>query len=393
MKKAIIIGVLILVVALLLFIRFNSAMKHDRNASFPSRETVSSEASSPVPIQTIGILETPVETADYRILPDGRKSYRLRNMQYGRMDIYDFAHGLPELAHPWDRTEEHEKAMRHGARGKVTLHVVDSTGKSVANANVIGGFELENSARALSANTDKDGLAEMEGKSNGESAFTVTKDGYYQTFFMYYFTKRGLDCVKDGRWLPWDPVLEVVLKEERNPEKMIVANKSLAFPKGQTVGFDFEVGDLVSPYGNGMSSDISFWFEQSIQKTPYWYSNNIVVSACDGGSIATLQKDSFSQFQFAYEAPRDGWMQGAELGLVRTYDKILSDVSLKENEYWVVKTHDKLGNQRFGIISGFSFGGSDKGTNFCGVGISFIFNKSPNSRNLEFSRKPDNAEL
>ena len=86
-------------------------------------------------------------------------------------------------------------------------------------------------------------------------------------------------------------------------------------------------------------------------------------------------------------------MQGAELGLVRTYDKILSDVSLKENEYWVVKTHDKLGNQRFGIISGFSFGGSDKGTNFCGVGISFIFNKSPNSRNLEFSRKPDNAEL
>lgn len=336
-----------------------------------------------------------------RVLSDGRRIRKPKLINEGRAaDIYDYDRELVPLAKSWPLPPQHVRALQHGAEARLTLRIVDSRGIPVKEAKINGTFLIGDvSGHKVEAVTDEEGVAVIEEKCTYEMLFHVSKDGYYMTTYRHYFSVPGFDCVKDGRWLPWDPVLEVVLKEVRNPEKMIIANKSLTFPKGQTVGFDFEVGDLLSPYGKGMSADISLWFEQSIQKTPYCYSNNIVVSACDGGSIATLQKDLFSQFKFAYEAPLEGWMQSAELGLVRTHDKILRDVSLKENEYWVVKTHDKFGNKRFGIISDFSFGGSDKGTNFCGVGISFIFNTSSSSRNLEFynkqvySRNTDDAEI
>jgi hypothetical protein len=48
----------------------------------------------------------------------------------------------------------------------------------------------------------------------------VIKPGFYKSNVTYWFFKNYFDCVKDGRWIPWNPTVEVVLKEIRNPIKM-----------------------------------------------------------------------------------------------------------------------------------------------------------------------------
>ncbi len=105
----------------------------------------------------------------------------------------------------------------------------------------------------------KKGEIHFERNCAGDFNFSITKDGFYKTRLRYWFFKNGYDCAKDGRWLPWNPTVEIVLKEKRNPVSMQRKDRLwLTFPKHQTVGFDVETGDLVEPFGTGKVADLSF---------------------------------------------------------------------------------------------------------------------------------------
>jgi hypothetical protein len=211
----------------------------------------------------------------------------------------------------------------------------------------------------------------------------VIKPGFYKSNVTYWFFKNYFDCVKDGRWIPWNPTVEVVLKEIRNPVKMIKnSGLLLAFPMRENVGFDLEVGDVVAPFGAGKESDVSFCFDSWQHFNPYCYSNRFVITAGNGGSIATAHKDSFSDFKFAYAPPDSGWVSDLTLGMVRTKDKILSNVALGKEEYWVVAVR-RGERKRFAVVSDFDFGGSGQGTNDCGVLLSYYLNPNPGDANLE----------
>ena len=112
-------------------------------------------------------------------------------------------------------------AVTYGAKAKITLRVVDSKGVPVADALVGGGFyNHDEKGHDFKERTNGKGEVTLEDTCVGDLNFGVMKDGYYSTGTTYWFFKNYFDCVKDGRWIPWNPTVEVVLKEIRNPIKM-----------------------------------------------------------------------------------------------------------------------------------------------------------------------------
>ena len=57
----------------------------------------------------------------------------------------------------------------------------------------------------------------------------------------------------------WNPTVNIVLKRIVKPIPMYAKSVNLAMPIfDKSVGFDFELGDWVGPYGKGVNSDIVF---------------------------------------------------------------------------------------------------------------------------------------
>ena len=66
--------------------------------------------------------------------------------------------------------------------------------------------------------------------------------------------------MQNGRWEPWNPVVEVVLKPILNSVPMYVKKVEwLNVPKpGEEAGYDLVAGDWVAPHGKGSVSDFIF---------------------------------------------------------------------------------------------------------------------------------------
>jgi len=313
----------------------------------------------------------------------GSGVYKPKSLQVGQGSetVVEIEHGLSKQLVD---TPEMRRGVDQGLRGSITLRVVDSSGYPVQGAEIYGGFwNHDRNNPPATGLTDEKGEIHFERNCAGDFNFSITKDGFYKTRLRYWFFKNGYDCAKDGRWLPWNPTVEIVLKDKRNPVSMQRKDRLwLTFPKHQTVGFDVETGDLVEPFGTGKVADMSFWFDSWQYTEPYCYSNCFVVTAENGATIAAMRKDSFSDFKFAYAPPDSGWVSDLTLGMIRTKDKILSNVALGKEEYWVVAV--RRGDiKRFAVVSDFEFGGSDRGTNYCGVLLSYYLNPNPGDTNLE----------
>ncbi|MDD2349340.1 MAG: hypothetical protein PHG74_06385 [Kiritimatiellae bacterium] len=313
----------------------------------------------------------------------GAGVYKPKSLQKGQGSetVVEIEHGLSRQL---VNTPEMRRGVDRGLLGAITLRVVDSNGRPVQGAEIYGGFwNYDRNNPPATGLTDEKGEIHFERNCAGDFNFSITKDGFYKTRLRYWFFKNGYDCAKDGRWLPWNPTVEIVLKEKRNPVSMQRKDRLwLTFPKHQTVGFDVETGDLVEPFGTGKVADLSFWFDSWQYTEPYCYSNCFVVTAESGATIAAMRKDSFSDFKFAYAPPDSGWVSDLTLGMVRTKDKILSNVALGKEEYWVVAVR-RGERKRFAVVSDFEFGGSDRGTNYCGVLLSYYLNPNPGDTNLE----------
>lgn len=108
-----------------------------------------------------------------------------------------------------------------------------------------------------------------------------------------------------------------------------------------------------------------------------------LVHNCTGDFNFSITKDTFSTFKFAYAPPDSGWSPSLELGMVMAGDRVTRNVFLGKDEYWVVDVRDRPGGRQFAVVSDFEYGGSDRGTNYCGVLLSYYLNPNPDDHNLE----------
>jgi len=292
------------------------------------------------------------------------------------------------------------QAALYGAKAKITLHVVDAKGNDVVGAEVMGSFAgTKNPAELYKVLTGADGRVTLDAVHAGYMVtFTVSKDKYYITRMGHQFDRRDWICVRNGCWIPWNPTLEVILKEKRNPIPMFAKWVKVYLPKKNTpFGFDCQVGDLVEPYGIGKVTDMVFTYSSCLAgEADRRYTNQLVIAALSTSEgIKKMNMDSWSELYSVHDAPQDGYQPEIVFNCKSESPSVRKEINFSSDMYLVFQSRikkDKNGN----ILSvncgkiypmRFDYGEapSDKGQGR--VEFSYYFNPTPNDRNLEFDGK------
>lgn len=291
------------------------------------------------------------------------------------------------------------------ATAQALIKVLDQSGNPVQDALINGWwFDYrtwsEKQGSPFSVQTDTNGCAVLNGITSGNFNYRIHKEGYYDTIGGYkeWMEKWRPDSpnIKKGRWQPWNPTFDVVLKKIKNPTQMYVKGVEVLLPKpDQSFGYDLEKGDLVAPYGAGAVSDLVF-------KVTGYYND-----WKDYDGILTLQfsnaKDGVQPFEKIltagsmlhsdYFAPESGYSPDWKWHKSRkqiddTHADIVDTQCEGRNYYFRVRTIlDAQGNIKsalYGKIYGdLNFGGASKDGSFLKI-PAYYLNPTPNDRNIEF---------
>jgi len=284
-------------------------------------------------------------------------------------------------------------AVTYGAKAKITLRVADSKGVPVADALVGGGFyNHDEKGHDFKERTNEKGEVTLEGTCVGDLNFGVMKDGYYSTETTYWFFKNYFDCVKDGRWIPWNPTVEIVLKEIRKPIQMTIKSIDLNLPlKNTEYGVDLLMGELVSPYGKGQVTDVlvKCWGDKPYPPSRNFTNELLFVSASIEGGFIRKKKDTWSEFLSDHEAPEAGYSADFHLSTKRSEAKVFENIELPESDYLIFKLtrgsdngddkHSWYGKIYGPLIHGIMTNDREG----AGVKFTYYLNPTPDDRNLE----------
>ncbi len=202
---------------------------------------------------------------------------------------------------------EYKRALQEGAMAKVSLHVKDDSGLPVPNADATVYYDMINKKGTVVCGvTDDKGVFSAEGLCADYAAITVTKQGYYDSRFRYSdIRSRDPERLKDGRWLPWNPTIPVVLKPVRDPVHMALSFNEIRIPNfDEPLGFDLEKHDWVSPEGKGRVADMVVRFEPTGDDVPFRKLSVEFPGAMNGAYVR--KKDGYSILKSDYHAMTNG---------------------------------------------------------------------------------------
>ena len=159
----------------------------------------------------------------------------------------------------------------HPPVAKITVHAINQDGKPVNDIKIEAAF-LYGKEEGIKAYPTADGYVTFESPvlshavvSDSSPFPTWSREvgKYYSTLIRYEFSN-SKENVIDGKWQPWNPTIELVLKERVNPIPMYATSRwnELKIPLLNTwCGFDMTVNDWVSPHGSGSHADIEIYYQ------------------------------------------------------------------------------------------------------------------------------------
>ncbi len=321
------------------------------------------------------------------------------NTKNGVMILTVLAHAVCMAQEPQSYTKDFRNALRHGARAKATIKVFDGAESPITNANVTVFFRMLSGPCAgdrIRGVTDDEGIFTAEGCTTDTVFIGVEKEGYYRSQTQYNAQSLDPSRLMDGRWLPWNPTIPVVLREIRNPVPMYVKRFRGVFPNGESVGFDCEVGDFVAPHGQGKIADFSILSHVGgimYKKTV----KDISLSSQDPDGGFRIEKlHTNSTFKSEYFAPENGY--STNLSASSSYDSsgpgFEGTILYGGDSYLIFKSRVKRDSEGKSISANYgkiynevTYGGSDPSMKKTGVSFLYYFNPTPNDRNLEFDGK------
>ena len=285
------------------------------------------------------------------------------------------------------------RAREKGALGAVTFSVVDHRGQPVPGAIAKASFwNHGQKGHDFEKVTDENGLVALQDTCVGDLNFSVTKDGHYDTRLRYWFFKAYFDCAENGRWAPWNPVIEIVLKRRIDPVTMCVARSpsemNITVPVlDVAIGFDFEKGDWLPPFGNGIHDDMQITREFMQTGEGYLDLKSVLILSFTNElcGVYEMERDHSSQLQSSYCANmRGAFVKNRVFTYNRTSNKILEDSFLPENKCLIFRTRIKI-DENGDIVSahyGKIYGRIDANRKGRLV-MQYYFNPNENDPNLE----------
>jgi hypothetical protein len=298
----------------------------------------------------------------------------------------------------------------HPANLQVTIRVKDDFGKPVAGAEAgISIFQRwkpgegfgEDIHKQINGITDTNGLAVLKGSGlrNDISYGVHPRTGYYDGGGGEYWFRTNIA----GRWHPWNPTLDIVLKLIVNPVPMHARCIKVHFPSpAKEYGYDLMAGDWVAPYGKGQVTDFVF------RVTGYWkgvfdHDSTLTLSfdrPLDGiQQFVTLPPRAGSAFRSPREALADWYQSRWSWRRARKPEQLspdqIDETQKDFNCFFRVRTvtdaEGKIKSALYGkLYEGFKFAGAIS-NGFLDSGPCYL-NPEPNSRNMEFDPKRNLAK-
>lgn len=222
-------------------------------------------------------------------------------------------------------------------KAAVTYQIDDERKEPVPKASVRIGFMRQNIAvnpgdeqLAVTGNSDITGRFVAEGHSDGHIPADVSKEGYYPSFakpLEFKFSE-----VRDSRWQPWNPTVDVLLKKIVNPVPMYARKVQATLPKfDKPVGFDLEAADWVAPHGQGKVADLIFTCTRTVRAEDDFESElKLTFSNPGDGLQSVIASHQYgSALALPREAPEDGyvaeWKHQTALRPGGTYEVVRED--------------------------------------------------------------------
>jgi len=226
--------------------------------------------------------------------------------------------------------------------------------------------------------------------------------GYYDDYGGEYCFEREAS----GRWLPWNPTVELVLKRIKDPVPMYVRRVGWRYfaklpALEKPVGFDLMKSDWVKPYGEGEVPDFIFWLKvDHIPNPPGWdekrdgvyhlYRTNFRLSFTnegDGIQPFYVKLRTGSVLKSPPIAPADGYEPQYVRHSSRTSPTEVDRTPTPEDQNFLFRVRSEMSDGRvvracYGKIYGnieYSLEG--------GVQFLYYLNPDPTSRSLEFDTK------
>ena len=294
------------------------------------------------------------------------------------------------------QAEDYKTTMlRKGLPAKVTVKVCDSEEKPVTNVTVVFCFAIHNrrEPNTVVARTDADGMATGEANANEIVTIHLDKEGHYWSFVEYGLWGPGKGY-QTGRWEPWNPTVEVVLREKKRPQRNYRRGSETAYhlTREGLYGFDLLANKVVEPGSKDGHADFYFsgtgsYYDRDMKIKGDWEKRDVFTFNFPEDGFITMKRNKDSDFAFAYEAPLTGYGNPVEYFRSRTNPErtkpypdgdvfLIFRVSRKNAETGSMESY-------YGIIEALTYK-KDWNDGDPWFSIRYRINREPDDRNIEY---------
>jgi hypothetical protein len=284
---------------------------------------------------------------------------------------------------------------------KLTVKTIDEQRQPVSGVSIKFVFTNPTTGDLMPVTglTGMDGLFSAEGGCN-ISGFggNIEKQGYYPGGGAFPRPDPNKIDPVLNRWLPWNPIIEVLMRPIVNPVAMYARKIGIVIPEvGTPCGYDLMEADWLAPYGKGKTVD----FLMTVTDLQYRSANDSDVTVVlsfpnEGDGIQEIQlpkEFAHSAFKWPREAPVSGYQPTIQVRRLwlnpidnRSPGKTINTATAKETYFFRVRTV-KRGNEIASAMYGKISAGIPVGPNDgkkAAIGFTYYLNPTLMDRNMEF---------
>jgi hypothetical protein len=280
---------------------------------------------------------------------------------------------------------------------KVTVRVIGEQGEPIPGAKVKIGFREKLSDRDERAvgETDARGEFTAEGYSDRRLLSGAGKEGYYDSSSPSTIFKD----VALGKWQPWNPVEELVLRPIGKPVAMAAKRVQEDIPMlDQPCGYDLGKGDWVAPHGKGVYSDLTFTVRRDYKDRSSFTTEAKVTFAQLLDGFLRMKAPSYarnSAFRWERFSPETGYVSPHQISFISRElpthvdrKKSFEDRSkeFEQGFFFRVRTVEENGRiiaANYGKIAG-DIGIDPRDSKTCLITFTYYFNPTSLDRNTEW---------